>query len=103
MCEHLCACMCVTSPGVVQPDKYKPVPDEPPNPTNVEETLQKIRSNDHDLEEVNLNNIKVLCPHWWREGWVPGAGAAVSLGLALEWAGLRGTILPSLHSREICY
>ncbi|XP_006275463.1 tropomodulin-4 [Alligator mississippiensis] len=44
--------------SVVQPDKYKPVPDEPPNPTNVEETLQKIRSNDHDLEEVNLNNIK---------------------------------------------
>lgn len=45
--------------GVVQPDKYKPVPDEPPNPTNVEETLTKIQSNDKELEEVNLNNIKV--------------------------------------------
>ncbi|KAJ6652716.1 hypothetical protein lerEdw1_011158 [Lerista edwardsae] len=43
--------------SVVQPDKYKPVPDEPPNPTNVEETLKKIQSNDKDLEEVNLNNI----------------------------------------------
>lgn len=43
--------------SVVQPDKYKPVPDEPPNPTNVEETLQKIKSNASDLEEVNLNNI----------------------------------------------
>ncbi|XP_063803025.1 tropomodulin-4 isoform X2 [Pseudophryne corroboree] len=44
--------------SVVQPDKYKPVPDEPPNPTNVEETLQKIKSNAGDLDEVNLNNMK---------------------------------------------
>ncbi|XP_053560972.1 tropomodulin-4 [Bombina bombina] len=44
--------------SVVQPDKYKPVPDEPPNPTNIDETLQKIQSNAADLEEVNLNNIK---------------------------------------------
>ncbi|XP_063001810.1 tropomodulin-4 [Elgaria multicarinata webbii] len=44
--------------SVVKPDSYKPVPDEPPNPTNVEETLTKIQSNAKDLEEVNLNNIK---------------------------------------------
>ncbi|XP_013909166.1 PREDICTED: tropomodulin-4 [Thamnophis sirtalis] len=44
--------------SVVQPDKYKPVPDEPPNPTNAEETLAKVRSNDRNLEEVNLNNIQ---------------------------------------------
>lgn len=51
--------VCSLLSGVVQPDKYKPVPDEPPNPTNVEETLKKIQSNDRELEEVNLNNIKV--------------------------------------------
>ncbi|NWJ06780.1 TMOD4 protein, partial [Crypturellus undulatus] len=45
-------------PGVVKPDKYKPVPDEPPNPTNVEETLRQIRANDGALQDVNLNNIK---------------------------------------------
>ncbi|XP_008069975.1 tropomodulin-4 isoform X2 [Carlito syrichta] len=44
--------------GVVQPDKYKPVPDEPPNPTNIEEILKRVRSNDKELEEVNLNNIQ---------------------------------------------
>ncbi|NXN42937.1 TMOD4 protein, partial [Rhinoptilus africanus] len=44
--------------SVVKPDKYKPVPDEPPNPTNVEETLRQIQANDGALEEVNLNNIK---------------------------------------------
>ncbi|XP_009703061.1 PREDICTED: tropomodulin-4-like [Cariama cristata] len=49
---HTCA------PGVVKPDKYKPVPDEPPNPTNVEETLRQIQANDGALEDVNLNNIK---------------------------------------------
>lgn len=36
-----------------------PVFDEPPNPTNVEETLQRIKNNDGSLTEVNLNNIKV--------------------------------------------
>ncbi|OCT66561.1 tropomodulin-4 [Xenopus laevis] len=44
--------------SVVKPDTYKQVPDEPPNPTNVEETLKKIQSNASDLVEVNLNNIK---------------------------------------------
>ncbi|KAI4590291.1 hypothetical protein MJG53_001340 [Ovis ammon polii x Ovis aries] len=46
------------SKGVVQPDKYKPVPDEPPNPTNIEEILKSVRSNDKEVEEVNLNNIQ---------------------------------------------
>lgn len=49
----------VCAPGVVKPDTYKPVPDEPPNPTNVEETLRQIQANDGALEDVNLNNIKV--------------------------------------------
>ncbi|OPJ71565.1 tropomodulin-4 [Patagioenas fasciata monilis] len=44
--------------SVVKPDTYKPVPDEPPNPTNVEETLRQIQANDSALEDVNLNNIK---------------------------------------------
>ncbi|XP_016856579.1 tropomodulin-4 isoform X2 [Homo sapiens] len=48
--------------SVVQPDKYKPVPDEPPNPTNIEEILKRVRSNDKELEEVNLNNIQRQWP-----------------------------------------
>uniref|UniRef100_A0A8C4YQC9 Tropomodulin 3 n=1 Tax=Gopherus evgoodei TaxID=1825980 RepID=A0A8C4YQC9_9SAUR len=32
--------------------------DEPPNPTHVEESLQRIKDNDSRLVEVNLNNIK---------------------------------------------
>lgn len=53
----------LSPPGVVQPDKYKPVPDEPPNPTNIEEMLKRVRSNDKELEEVNLNNIQVFDSH----------------------------------------
>lgn len=45
--------------GVVKPDPFKIFPDEPPNPTNVEETLERIHNNDSSLTEVNLNNIKV--------------------------------------------
>ncbi|XP_078283342.1 tropomodulin-2 isoform X2 [Rhinoraja longicauda] len=44
--------------NVVKGEKVKPVLDEPPNPTNVEESLQRIKANDPGLVEVNLNNIK---------------------------------------------
>ncbi|XP_035992226.1 tropomodulin-2 isoform X1 [Fundulus heteroclitus] len=44
--------------NVVKGEKMNPVFDEPPNPTNVEETLQRVKSNDGSLTEVNLNNIK---------------------------------------------
>ena len=62
---------CPHPPGVVQPDKYKPVPDEPPNPTNIEERLKSVRSNDKEMEEVNLNNIQVSDPHPLRNNTVP--------------------------------
>uniref|UniRef100_A0A8C3UY79 Tropomodulin 4 n=1 Tax=Catharus ustulatus TaxID=91951 RepID=A0A8C3UY79_CATUS len=48
--------------SVVQPDRYRPVPDEPPNPTDVAETLQRLQNNDPELQDVNLNNIKVTPP-----------------------------------------
>uniref|UniRef100_H1A492 Tropomodulin 4 n=1 Tax=Taeniopygia guttata TaxID=59729 RepID=H1A492_TAEGU len=44
--------------SVVQPDRYRPVPDEPPNPTDVAETLRRLQDNDPELQDVNLNNIK---------------------------------------------
>ncbi|XP_056268068.1 tropomodulin-2 isoform X2 [Pseudoliparis swirei] len=44
--------------NVIKGEKMNPVFDEPPNPTNVEDTLQRIKSNDGSLTEVNLNNIK---------------------------------------------
>lgn len=44
---------------VVKGEKILPVFDEPPNPTNVEESLKRIKENDFRLVEVNLNNIKV--------------------------------------------
>ncbi|XP_006641810.1 tropomodulin-4 [Lepisosteus oculatus] len=59
--DALCCGNIVNTEGinsVVKPDKYKTYPDEPPNPTNVEETLRKIKSNDQSLTDVNLNNIK---------------------------------------------
>ncbi|NXL67523.1 TMOD1 protein, partial [Chordeiles acutipennis] len=43
--------------SVIKPTQYKPVPDEEPNSTDVEETLKRVQNNDPDLEEVNLNNI----------------------------------------------
>ncbi|XP_053151428.1 tropomodulin-1 isoform X1 [Hemicordylus capensis] len=43
--------------SIIKPTQYKPVPDEP-NSTDIEETLERVRNNDPDLEEVNLNNIK---------------------------------------------
>lgn len=45
-------------PNVVKAEQLMPVFDEPPNPTNVEESLKRIKDNDPRLTEVNLNNIK---------------------------------------------
>ncbi|XP_067839424.1 tropomodulin-1 isoform X3 [Heptranchias perlo] len=44
--------------SVIQPTRYKQVPDELPNSTDVEETLKQVMENDPELEEINLNNIK---------------------------------------------
>lgn len=44
--------------NVVKGEKVKPIFEEPPNPTNVEVSLQQMRANDSSLQEVNLNNIK---------------------------------------------
>ncbi|XP_069851503.1 tropomodulin-3 [Dipodomys merriami] len=44
--------------NVVKGETIVPVFDEPPNPTNVEESLKRIKENDARLVEVNLNNIK---------------------------------------------
>ncbi|XP_051574844.1 tropomodulin-4-like isoform X3 [Myxocyprinus asiaticus] len=46
--------------SVVKPDVYKEYPDEPPNDTNVEDTLHCIQKNDSRLTEVNLNNIPAV-------------------------------------------
>uniref|UniRef100_A0A8C4X0T2 Tropomodulin 4 (muscle) n=1 Tax=Eptatretus burgeri TaxID=7764 RepID=A0A8C4X0T2_EPTBU len=43
--------------SVVHPDECKVFPEEPPNPTDVEQSLQRIRKNDQNLTQVNLNNI----------------------------------------------
>ncbi|TSN95673.1 Tropomodulin-1 [Bagarius yarrelli] len=44
--------------GVIQCAQYKQIPDEHPNDTDVEQTLLRIKHNDPELVEVNLNNIK---------------------------------------------
>ena len=44
---------------MVKGEKILPILDEPPNPTNVEESLKRIKEDDVRLVEVNLNNIKV--------------------------------------------
>ncbi|XP_010285879.1 PREDICTED: tropomodulin-2 isoform X2 [Phaethon lepturus] len=46
--------------NVVKGEKVKPIFEEPPNPTNVEASLQKIKANDPSLTEINLNNIKAF-------------------------------------------
>uniref|UniRef100_A0A8C5N166 Tropomodulin n=1 Tax=Leptobrachium leishanense TaxID=445787 RepID=A0A8C5N166_9ANUR len=43
---------------VVKAEKVKPTFEDPPNPTNVEDSLQRIKTNDPFLLDVNLNNIK---------------------------------------------
>lgn len=58
-CKYIFILYVYCTPGVIQCTQYKPVPDEEPNSTDVEETLLRVKRNDPDLVEVNLNNIKV--------------------------------------------
>jgi len=46
--------------GVARAEKFKLIPDEPPNMTDVEESIQQLTSNDANLKVLNLNNIKTM-------------------------------------------
>ncbi|VDK41615.1 unnamed protein product [Taenia asiatica] len=44
--------------GVAKAEQLKIVPDEPPNMTDVEESIKKLTADDASLTVLNLNNIK---------------------------------------------
>ncbi|XP_074661359.1 tropomodulin-like isoform X2 [Tubulanus polymorphus] len=44
--------------SVAKYDALKIVPDEPPNDTDVEASIQKLKGNDSKLTDLNLNNLK---------------------------------------------
>ncbi|KAF5397663.1 Tropomodulin [Paragonimus heterotremus] len=46
--------------GVAKGERPKPIPDEPPNTTDVEDSINKLNANDPDLVNLNLNNIKTM-------------------------------------------
>ncbi|KAL5020441.1 hypothetical protein ScPMuIL_003333 [Solemya velum] len=44
--------------GIAQSLDLKMIPDAPPNPTDVAESIEKVKNNDEKLKHLNLNNIK---------------------------------------------
>ncbi|KAM7533427.1 hypothetical protein Aperf_G00000120109 [Anoplocephala perfoliata] len=46
--------------GVAKGEQLKVVPDEPPNMTDVEESIKKLSADDPSLTVLNLNNIKTM-------------------------------------------
>jgi tropomodulin len=46
--------------GITKASKPKIFPNEPPNLTNPDETIKRVKDDDSELKEVNWNNIKVL-------------------------------------------
>ena len=49
----------VSISGIAKAETLKAVPFEPPNTTDVEESIKRIKDNDPKLKHLNLNNIKV--------------------------------------------
>lgn len=45
--------------GVTKASQPKVYPMEPPNDTDVDETIKRVREDDHSLIDANWNNIKV--------------------------------------------
>ncbi|CAG0900248.1 unnamed protein product, partial [Darwinula stevensoni] len=44
--------------GITKSTRYKPLPNEPPNDTDPECSIQQIKDDDSSLKELNWNNIK---------------------------------------------
>jgi tropomodulin len=45
--------------GITKASKPKVFPSEPPNLTSPDETIKRVKDDDHELKELNWNNIKV--------------------------------------------
>lgn len=45
--------------GAAKAQELKPVPDEAPNMTDIDESIKKLLANNPELKSLNLNNIKV--------------------------------------------
>ncbi|CAH8565148.1 unnamed protein product [Schistosoma mattheei] len=46
--------------GVAKAERPKVVPNEPPNMTDVEDSIKKLENNSEELTKLNLNNIKTI-------------------------------------------
>lgn len=46
--------------SVAKAERPKPVPDEPPNTTDVEDCIKRLGADDAELKVLNLNNIKTI-------------------------------------------
>ncbi|KAK3850936.1 hypothetical protein Pcinc_042383, partial [Petrolisthes cinctipes] len=44
--------------GITKATKFKPLPMEPPNDTNVEDAISKLTNDDPNTKELNFNNIR---------------------------------------------
>jgi tropomodulin len=45
--------------GITKASKPKLFPAEPPNTTDPDDTIRRVKEDDHTLTELNWNNIKV--------------------------------------------
>lgn len=46
--------------GITKASRPKAFPMEPPNTTDVDDTIKRVKSNDTQLTDLNWNNIKVI-------------------------------------------
>lgn len=47
--------------GITKASSPKVYPPEKPNTTDVDDTIKRVKDNDHNLTDLNWNNIKVSC------------------------------------------
>ena len=45
--------------GITKATKFKPLPAEPPNDTDVEDSIKKVADDDSNCKDLNFNNIRV--------------------------------------------
>lgn len=82
--------------SVAKPTPLKTYPEEAPNTTDIDASLDKLKANDKSLKELNLNNIKNISVDK-----LAALGAVLKTNTVLQHLSLANTRATELVAREI--
>ncbi|KAL7632675.1 UNVERIFIED_CONTAM: hypothetical protein RMT77_017000 [Armadillidium vulgare] len=83
--------------GITKATKFKPLPMEPPNDTDIEESIKKVGNNDNNCKDLNFNNIRNISDEQLKRFF-----KALETNTKLEYLSMSNTGLSDRHLDFIC-